>query len=124
MITLLSACGPNTWVLEKERLGEVGSIENYVWQLQNNKSEFRGYRIFTISEGKKMVVVSTGSSDQTLKFIDADVSNHTTITVEEENKESDELNSYILIGIDQIKGELSVVSESGEEYHQVTGSYN
>ncbi|WP_416150065.1 hypothetical protein ACM26V_03430 [Salipaludibacillus sp. HK11] len=116
LIIFLSACGHNTWVLEKDRLSEVGGVANYVEQLQNNQSDFRGFRVFTISEGKKMVVVSTGSSDQILSFTGADVSNNTTITVEEENKQSDEENSYILIGIDKIEGELSVVGESGEEY--------
>ncbi|WP_062047358.1 hypothetical protein [Bacillus sp. JCM 19034] len=116
-ITFLSACGPNTWVLEKERLGEVGSIENYVWQLQNKKTKFRGYRVFTISEGKKMVVVSTGSTDKTLEFTGADVSNNnTTISVEEVSKVSGEENSYILIGINKIKGELTVVNEREEKF--------
>jgi len=63
-----------------------------------------------------MVVVSSGASNQTLEFTGADISNNsTTITVEKETKETDEENTYILIGIDQIKGELTVVSDSGEE---------
>lgn len=119
MIAFLSACGSNTWVLEKDRLSEVGSVENYVEQLQNNHTDFQGYRVFTISEGKKLVVVSSGANDQTLKFTGADVSNNsTTITVEEETKETDEVNSFILIGIDEIKGEFFVVNESGEEYKE------
>ncbi|WP_373893211.1 hypothetical protein [Virgibacillus sp. CBA3643] len=118
-VAFLTACGSNTWVLEKDRLNEVGSVKNYVEQLQNNHTEFRGYRVFTISEGKKMVVVSSGTSNHTLEFTGAGVSNNsTTITVEEETKETDEENSYILIGIDEIKGEFSVVSESGEEYKE------
>jgi|SRR5690625_105579 len=118
-VAFLSACGSNTWVLEKDRLNEVGSIENYVEQLQSNHTGFRGYRVFTISEGKKMVVVSSGTSNQTLEFTGEDDSNNsTTITVEKETKETDEENTYILIGIDQIKGELTVVSDSGEEYKE------
>ncbi|MGD6778154.1 hypothetical protein ACQCUO_21455, partial [Sutcliffiella horikoshii] len=62
-----------------------------------------------------MVVVSSGTSNQTLKFKEADVSNNSTIiTVEEESRKTEEKNSYILIGIDEIKGEFSVVNESGE----------
>lgn len=115
----LSACGSNTWVLEKERLDEVESVKNYVEQLQNDNTDFRGFKVFTISEGKKMVVVSSGTSNQTIKFKEADVSNNrTTITVEEESMETNEKNSYILIGIDEIKGELSVVNEGGEEYKE------
>jgi hypothetical protein len=117
MLTSLSACGPNIWILEKDRLSELGNVEDYVGQLEGNQSEFRGYRVFTISEGKKMVVVSSGSSDKVLKFTAADVSKDTTtISVEEENKKSHEVNSYILIGIDEIQGEFAVVNESGEEF--------
>jgi hypothetical protein len=62
-----------------------------------------------------MVVVSIGTSDQTLEFKEADVSNNsTTITVEEESTETNVKNSYILIGIDQVKVEFSVVNENGE----------
>ena len=32
-VAFLSACSSNTWVLEKERLNEVGSVEDYVEQL-------------------------------------------------------------------------------------------
>ncbi|MGD6873713.1 hypothetical protein ACQCU1_16160 [Sutcliffiella horikoshii] len=119
MTVFLSACGSNTWVLEKDRLDEVASVKNYVEQLQNDNTDFRGYKVFTISEGKKMVVVSSGTSNQTLKFKEADVSNNSTIiTVEEESRKTEEKNSYILIGIDEIKGEFSVVNESGEEYKE------
>ncbi|SES18596.1 hypothetical protein SAMN04487944_12266 [Gracilibacillus ureilyticus] len=119
MIIFLSACNSNTWVLEKDRLSETGSVKDYVEQLQNDQTDFRGFRVFTISEGKKMVVVSTGTSNQTLEFIDANVAdNSTTITVEGKSSETDEENAYILIGIDEIKGELSVVSESGETYSE------
>jgi len=119
VIVFLNACGRKTWVLEKDRLGEVNSVENYVEHLQNDSTGFRGYRVFTISEGKKMVVVSSGTSDQTLRFKKADVSNEsTTITVEEEAMDTDEENPYILIGIDEIKGDFSVVNESQEKYKE------
>jgi len=32
-VAFLSACSSNTWVLEKERLNEVGNVEDYVEQL-------------------------------------------------------------------------------------------
>lgn len=119
MIAFLSACGSNTWVLEKDRLDEVESVKNYVEQLQNDYTDFRGFKVFTISEGKKMVVVSSGTSNQALEFNGADVSNNsTTITVEEKSTETDEENPYILIGIDEIEGGFSVVNESGEKFKE------
>ncbi|KMM37948.1 hypothetical protein [Guptibacillus hwajinpoensis] len=119
LVAFLSACGSNTWVLEKDRLAEVGSVKSYVEQLQNEHTDFQGFRVLTISEGKKMVVVSTGTSNQTLKFKETDVSNNSTkIIIEEESTETDEKNPYILIGIDQIKGEFSVVNENEEKYKE------
>lgn len=119
MIAFLSGCSSNTWVLEKDRLEEVESVKNYVGQLQNDYTDFRGFKVFTISEGKKMVVVSSGTSNQALKFNGEDTSNNsTTITVEEKRTETDEENPYILIGIDKIKGEFSVVNESGEKFKE------
>ncbi|MCA1054335.1 hypothetical protein LCM10_04990 [Rossellomorea aquimaris] len=122
LMLLLSACSitSHTWVLEKDRLSEVSSVKNYVEQLQTNEADLRGYRVFTISEGSKMVVVSSGSIDKALKFVEADVSeNNTTISVEEISQNSDEANPYILIGIDEIKGELTVVNENGDEFKVV-----
>jgi ABC-type microcin C transport system duplicated ATPase subunit YejF len=116
-ITILSACSNSTWVLEKDRIGEDTDIERYADKLQSDYPDFRGYKVFTISEGSKMIVVSTGSSEQSLKFKDAIVTNDkTTITLEEENKQTSEENSFIMIGIEEIKGELSVVNESGDGY--------
>lgn len=78
-------------MLEKNRLDGVGSVKNYVEQLQNNHTDSQGYRVFTISEGKKMVVVSSGTGNQTREFTGADVSNNfKTITVGEETKKTDE----------------------------------
>lgn len=118
LVIFLSACGSNTWVLEKERLSEDRDIEAYVKSLQQVHTDFRGYNVITIAEGSKMVVVSTGTDLNTLEFKEADISDdNTVITVEELDKQAvDEENSFILIGIDEIKGELTVVNTNGEEF--------
>ncbi|UOE93906.1 hypothetical protein [Alkalihalobacillus sp. LMS39] len=119
MVFVLSACGNNTWVLEKERVGEVGEVASYVNHLQLSLPDFRGYSVFTISEGKKMVVVSTGTPNQTLEFVELETTKErTTITVTEKQEETDENNPYILIGVSKIKGELVVVTEDGEEFEE------
>ena len=65
----LVACGGYTpednWVLEKNRLDEVPEIEDYVTSLQVTPDE-RGFKVFTIAEGRKMVVVSTGNAKKSL----------------------------------------------------------
>ncbi|MGM8215120.1 hypothetical protein ACLIA0_06020 [Bacillaceae bacterium W0354] len=119
-LIFLSACGTKTWVLEKNRLSETGEVKSYVEQLQTAHSDVRGYKVFTIAEGKKMVVVSSGTSDHSFIFKGADVtSDRTTITVEEKIEETNETNSYILIGIDKIKGELTVTNTDGDEFQPI-----
>lgn len=58
IMLLLAGCQPSYWVLEKDRVGE-GSpdLEIYANYLQMH-DDVKGYQVFTISEGKKMVVVS------------------------------------------------------------------
>ncbi|WLR42292.1 hypothetical protein LC087_16445 [Bacillus carboniphilus] len=117
LLVTLSACVSNTWVLEKDRIDEDSNVGNYVVQLQNNETDFRGYKVFTISEGRKMVVISSGSSDKTLEFSKADITeNNTTISIKEINEDAKEKNSYILIGIDRIEGELIVLNESEDQF--------
>ncbi|MBD7983235.1 hypothetical protein H9649_01470 [Sporosarcina sp. Sa2YVA2] len=66
---VLAACGGytphNNWVLEKDRLDENSEMENFVISLQNNPHK-RGFKVFTISEGRKMVGVLTGDAEKSL----------------------------------------------------------
>lgn len=118
MVMILSACNWNTWVLDKDRLSENSDIEAYVQSLQQVHTDFRGHYVLTVAEGRKMVIVSTGSNATTLAFKDAEISHDkTVVTVDELNNQStDEVNSFILIGIDEIKGDLVVVNADGEEF--------
>ncbi|MBM7601020.1 hypothetical protein JOC34_003441 [Virgibacillus halotolerans] len=111
---VLTACGgdspENNWVLEKSRVGDLPEVEDYVAGLQNNP-DTRGFKVFTISEGKKMVVVSTGNADKSLELDDVVVdSGDTKIIIDEMEKKNEEDNPYIMIGLGAIKGELFVQS--------------
>ncbi|WFT73643.1 hypothetical protein [Halobacillus naozhouensis] len=120
--SILVACGgyspENNWVLEKSRLGEVDEIETYVTKLQNN-SDTRGFKVFTISEGKKMVVVSSGNENKSLELDNVDiVSGDTKITLSESKKKNSENNPYIMVGLGAIEGELSVENVDGNSFEE------
>ena len=118
----LVACGGytphNNWVLEKSRLSEDPEIENFVSSLQDTP-EKRGFEVFTISEGRKMVVVSTGDVVKSLELDDVKVdSGNTKIILNETENTNDEDNPYIMVGISAIKGELFVLDTDGNRYDE------
>lgn len=58
IMLLLAGCQSSYWVLEKDRIGEGSSeLELYANYLQTH-DDVKGYQVFTILEGRKMVIVS------------------------------------------------------------------
>lgn len=128
-ITLgLVACNSNEdkeyWVLDKSRVDEIPKVEKYVKKIQQEPTN-RGFKVFTISEGKKMIVLSLGKVQE---GYDINVSNvdindaKTTVEVgvsKEQSYSNDEKNPYILIGLNEIKGDLIVKKKSDDEYAEI-----
>ena len=119
---ILVACGgytpDNNWVLEKDRLNEDPEIENFVTSLQDNPDK-RGFKVFTISEGRKMVVISTGDAERSLELDNVKVdSGNTKVILKEMENKNDEANPYIMVGISAIKGELFVQDADGNSYDE------
>ncbi len=121
IMLLLAGCQPSYWVLEKDRLDEVTDIKMYVNDLQMH-DDVKGYQVFTISEGKKMVVVSLGSSANDKKLDVSDVKyspKETIVTVKRKPApKANEKNPYILIGLDKIEGDLIVQDETGDRFEE------
>ncbi|MDM5303914.1 hypothetical protein QUF44_20470 [Bacillus subtilis] len=119
---LLAGCQPSYWVLEKDRIGE-GSpdLEIYANYLQMH-DDVKGYQVFTISEGKKMVVVSLGSREKDKKLEVSGVKfspKETIVTVKRKPAtKANEKNPYILIGLDKIEGDFIVQDESGDRFKE------
>ncbi|PJZ01788.1 hypothetical protein [Bacillus vallismortis] len=122
IMLLLAGCQPSYWVLEKDRIGE-GSpdLEIYANYLQMHE-DVKGYQIFTISEGKKMVVVSLGRREKDKKLEVSGVKfspKETIVTVKRKPAPTaNEKNPYILIGLDKIEGEFIVQDESGDRFEE------
>ncbi|MCM3157430.1 hypothetical protein M3585_08120 [Bacillus subtilis] len=121
IMLLLAGCQSSYWVLEKDRLDEVTDIKIYVNDLQMH-DDVKGYQVFTISEGKKMVVVSLGSSEKDKKLEVLDVKftpKETIVTVKRKYaSKANETNPYILIGLDKIEGDLIVQDESRDRFEE------
>ncbi|WP_024123501.1 hypothetical protein [Bacillus halotolerans] len=122
IMLLLAGCQSSYWVLEKDRIGEGSSeLELYANYLQTH-DDVKGYQVFTISEGKKMVVVSLGSSEKDKKLDVSDVKyspKETIVTVKRKPaSEENEKNPYTLIGLDKIEGDLIVQDESGDRFEE------
>ncbi|MDU0156058.1 hypothetical protein [Bacillus cabrialesii] len=122
IMLLLAGCQPSYWVLEKERIGEGSSdLEIYANYLQMH-ADVKGYQVFTISEGKKMAVVSLGSSENEKQLEVSDVkfsSKETVVTVKRKPaSKANETNPYILIGLDKIEGEFIVQDEMGNRFEE------
>ncbi|MCB7154310.1 hypothetical protein LI278_11355 [Bacillus stercoris] len=121
IMLLLAGCQPSYWVLEKDRLDEVTDIKMYVNDLHMH-DDVKGYQVFTISEGKKMVVVSLGSSANDKKLDVSDVKyspKETIVTVKRKPAPTaNEKNPYILIGLDKIEGDLIVQDETEDRFEE------
>lgn len=121
IMLLLAGYQPSYWVLEKDRLDEVTDIKIYANDLQTH-DDVKGYQVFTISEGKKMVVVSLGSSEKDKKLEVSGVKyspKETIVTVKRKPApKANEKNPYILIGLDKIEGGLIVQDESGNRFEE------
>jgi len=102
MIMLLSGCGIEYWVGNKKDIDKEPGVRQYVNYIQNEKPERKGFKLIDINEGKKMVVVSTGTNKLELEAVDVEVSdNEIIVTIREVEADRDEVNPYILIMLER-----------------------
>ena len=117
VMIILTGCGKDYWVWNKKDLDKEPGVRQYVNYLQNDKTDRKGFKLIDISEGKQLVVVSTGTNKLELEAVDVEVSDdETVVTVKEVEADSEEINPYILIGLERKSGKLRVINEDGEEY--------
>ena len=90
----------------------------------SNNTKLSAHKVFTISEGRKMVVITSGKESAALEFVDLEVKKKDQkIIVKEVPKETNDMNPYLLVGLDKIKGDLQVYNEStGELIENINSS--
>lgn len=122
-IGTITACGNEVKVLEQNQINKQKYVQNYINELQKNKNDYRGYKVFEISKGKSTVVISSGEEGKKLKLGEVETSSvDTSIKIEEAKEKASEKNSYIIVEIEKIEGAFYVYDKNGEEY-EGTGYY-
>lgn len=121
MITLfiLAGCSfSNYWILEKERLSELPKVSSHVDKVQQDYySDTTGFTVFTISEGRRMTVISTGNNSIEFELVNVNTNDgNTEIIVKEIDSNNSESNPTLLIGLKKIKGELQVYNQTQNKY--------
>lgn len=124
MAVILSGCGENFTVIEEDKMKEFPEVHNYIELLQKEKPDYRGYKVFTNEDGAKIVVISAGSGSKSLKLSRVHQSGKdTAIEFEERNIESEDVNPYLIVELDDIVGAFYVYEVQKEEIRG-TGYYD
>lgn len=121
MVTMLLVSCSSHWILDQKRIDELPEVKSHVNKLQQHGdsgySEISAYTVFTISEGRKMVVITSGNELKSLEFVSLDKEKkNQKITVRELTNEDGDINPYLLVGLDKINGDLQVYNESTGEF--------
>ncbi|MED3961311.1 hypothetical protein [Niallia taxi] len=109
---LLSGCSSSMdyILLEEDAIKKLPDVFNYVDELQSTNTKYKGYKIFNASGKEKIVVISSGKDDVTLRVNDASKSSlDTSLTVVKVDEKSGQKNSYIAVKISEIVGAFSVL---------------
>lgn len=109
------------WIIRKTPNEQVDDVDRYRSELQENE-KLRGYKVFTISEGAKAIVLSLGNKQKGSNIEVVDVKNQdgtTKINVRTFSNGSPERNPYIMIGFDHIEQDIQIIDTDGTMYPQL-----
>ncbi|EIT84876.1 hypothetical protein A374_14330 [Fictibacillus macauensis ZFHKF-1] len=110
------------WVIEKtDHMGSEDALA-YSKQLEINPS-IKGYKIFTISEGKKGVMLSLGEqrAGNTIQVKSVKgQGDETVIEVSSTHNKSQEKNPWIMIGVDSLQSNVIVKDVDGTVYEKTS----
>jgi hypothetical protein len=96
-------------LLQEDEIKDIPDVLNYISELQSKNDKYKGYKVFNTSEGDKIVVISSGIENKTLKINEANKSSSdTALTVVGTEIKSGHKNSYIAVKIDEIVGAFYV----------------
>jgi hypothetical protein len=110
------------WVIKKTHYFSGDDIGLYVQQLQKDFS-IKGYKVFTITEGNKGLVLSLGGE---MEGNDIEVlsvkeqGNMTVVTIKSYYNQSDEKNPVIALGLNRLQSEVIVMDTNGTIYEEVS----
>lgn len=96
-------------ILDEKTVDNLTSVAAYVDELQASNTDYKGFKVFDTSDGKKVVVISSGEPNRTLRVNQVEQSSKdTSITVVEVDLPSEQKNSYVVVRLDEIVGAFYV----------------
>lgn len=111
IVVILTSCTETVdyTILDKEKVNNMSAVSTYIDELQSSNSRYKGYKIFDISDSNKVVVISSGEPNKTLKIHNIENSSKdTAITIVQTDLPSKQKNSYLVIRLDEIIGAFYV----------------
>lgn len=111
IVVLLTSCTQTVdyTILDEEKIHSMTAVSTYLDELQSSNAEYKGYKVFNISDLNKVVVISSGEPNKTLKIHNIEKSSKDTgITIVQTDLPSEQKNSYVAIELDEIIGALFV----------------
>jgi hypothetical protein len=110
------------WVIKKSSYSSGDAISLYEERVQNDLS-ITGYKVFTILEGNKGIVLSLGGKmkGNDIEVLDVEEQGHTTlIKIRSYYNQSDEKNPVIGIGLNRVQSEIVIMDTNGTLYEEVS----
>jgi type III secretory pathway lipoprotein EscJ len=111
VVVFLASCSQSVEysILDEETANNMAAVSVYIEELESRKSDFKGYKVFDTSGGKKIVVISTGEPNKTFKVHKVEKSSKdTAITIVQTELPSEQRNSFVVIRLDEIVGAFYV----------------
>lgn len=110
------------WIIKKTHFSYEDEMSLYEEQLQKNVS-ISGYKVFTILEGNKAIVLSLGGKMEgnDIEVLNVEEQGNTTlITIRSYYNQSNEKNPVIGIGLNRIQSEIVIMDTNGTIYEEVS----
>lgn len=111
------------WIIKKTHYSSGDKIGLYEQQLQKDVST-KGYKVFTIIEGNKGIVLSLGGEMEgnDIEVLSVEEQGNTTfVTIRSYYNQSEEKNPVIAIGLNRLQSEIVIMDTNGTIYEEAPG---
>ncbi|MGC4377254.1 hypothetical protein WD019_09995 [Fictibacillus sp. Mic-4] len=112
----------NYWVIQKEKYDEAADMIDRFPEKAAQQPNVKGYSVYTISEGRKMLAIAVGGEYKGHKVELERFSargDTTHITIKIKKGKTTEANPVILIGVNKLHKKIVVEDTSGTRYKKI-----
>ncbi|WP_369903356.1 hypothetical protein [Bacillus manliponensis] len=124
-LILITACDKDLWIIEPTKVHKLPRIKNYINELQTDKVDYKGYKVFDNPDGNQIIVISSGGNYELEIQHLHQSSKDTVIDVKVTNEKSKEKNSYVLVEVNKIIGAFYIIEDGDyDKEFEGTGYYD